>query len=244
MNHEPSSVQPHHDHLGLFQVLVLVLSVFALVSVMAQTFLRLPPQVDLLLTRLDTLVCMVFLADFAQGYALAKDKGRFMRWGWIDLVSSIPALEVLRWGRLVRIIRLLRVLRAFRSVRLLIGHLYSKRERAAISTALCAALLIVIFSSIAVVTFESDTGSNLSSAGDGLWWSLYTMANMDYMGRFPVSFEGKLIRLLLVVTGMVLLGTFTGWAASFFIEDEEREQSEGLSELRLEIAKLREELKR
>ena len=207
------------EEIGPFQLLVLCLSLFVLGAIIAQTFFSLPPEVVSLLNRLDTLICLVFIADFFTRFFRAADKAAFLRWGWIDLVSSIPAVEVLRWGRIVRIARLLRVLRAFRSVKVFLACLYKVRDRATFSTAAMTTFLIAIFSSIAILTFESVPGANITTASDGLWWSFYTLANIDYAGHYPVSAEGKAIRLLLVVTGMMLFGIFTGYAASFFIED-------------------------
>ena len=208
--------------MSLFQALMLFLSVFVLGAIMAQTFFTLPAEVNALLNRLDTLICRVCIADFFFRFFRAADKAGFLRWGWIDLVSSIPAVEILRWGRIVRIVRLLRVLRAFRSVKLFLGCLYKRRGRAAFSTAAISAFLAAIFSSIAILTFENVPGANITTSGDGLWWSFYTLANIDYAGHYPVTPEGKAIRFLLVVAGMVLFGIFTGYAASSFMEDNEK----------------------
>ena len=224
MTKETATNDAAHGELGLFQILVLVLSVFVLGALAAQTFFTLSPEVNILLDRIDTLVCFVFIADFFYRLYKAESKAEFMRWGWIDLISSIPAVEVLRWGRIVRVVRLLRVLRAFRSVKSVIKYVYRNRARAALSTAGITAFLLAIFSSIAILTFENFPGANITSAGDGLWWSFYTMANIDYMGHYPVSIEGKAIRLLLVVAGMVLFGIFTGYVASIFLEEEEEER--------------------
>jgi len=64
------------------------------------------------------------------------------------------------------------------------------------------------------------------------------------MGHYPVTAEGKLIRLVLVFAGMVLFGVFVGYAASFFLEDDERKEAKGIEELRRDIASLRESLDR
>ncbi len=232
------------EEVSLFQVFMLFLSVFVLGAIMAQTFFALPAEVNLLLNRLDTLICLIFIADFFYRFFRAADKAAFLRWGWIDLASSIPAIEVLRWGRIVRIVRLLRVLRAFRSVKLFLSCLYKIRGRAAFSTAAISAFLAAIFSSIAILTFESVPGANITTAGDGLWWAFYTMANIDYGGHYPVTPEGKAIRFLLVVAGMVLFGIFTGYAASSFMEDSEKKESNEIEGLKREIELLRADINR
>ena len=232
------------EEMSLFQMLVLVLSVFVLGAITAQTFFTLLPEVNALLNRLDTLICFVFIGDFFHRLFKAENKAVFIRWGWIDLISSIPAVEILRWGRIVRIVRLLRVMRAFRSVKFVIEYVYRNRSRATFSTAAITAFLIAIFSSVAILTFENIPGANINTAGDGLWWSFYTLANIDYAGHCPVSVEGKAIRLMLVVTGMVLFGIFTGYVASFFLEDEEKHETDEITGLKHEIERLRAEVSR
>ncbi|MBI5243619.1 MAG: ion transporter [Elusimicrobia bacterium] len=231
------------ESLSLFQVLVLCLSVFVLAALAAETFLPLRPEVRELLLHLDTGICLVFLLDFLHRLHRARDQAKFLfPWGLIDLLSSIPALPALRWGRVFRVYRLLRVLRAFRSTKLLLEHLYRRRGRAICATAACACLLVALFSSLAILNFEDRPDANIHTAGDGLWWSLYTLANMDYLGLYPVSFEGKLIRFLLVISGMVLFAVFTGYAASLFMAPGEAAETDEISALRHEVARLREQL--
>ena len=231
------------EPLSLFQLLVLCLSVFVLAALAAETFLPLRPEVRGLLLHLDTAICLVFLADFGYRFHHAGDKLRFLLpWGLIDLASSIPALPALRWGRVARVYRLLRVLRAFRSAKLLMEHLYRRRGRAVCATAAGACCLTALFSSLAILTFENRPDASIRTAGDGLWWSLYTLANIDLPGLNPVSLEGKLIRFLLVVSGMVLFAVFTGYAASLFMAPEEEADTEELRALRRELGELRQQL--
>jgi len=52
-----------------------------------------------------------------------------MKWGWIDLISSIPTIDILRWGRLVRIFKILRLLRAFKSTKTIISYLLKTEQK-------------------------------------------------------------------------------------------------------------------
>ena len=42
--------------------------------------------------------------DGAGFYLLQEQAG----WGWLDLLSSIPMVDALRWGRLARVLRIIR----------------------------------------------------------------------------------------------------------------------------------------
>jgi voltage-gated potassium channel len=94
----------------------------------------------------------------------------FFTWGWIDLLSSIPAVEVLRWGRLARVCRIFRVLRGFRAARLLATCLLERRKQSVVTAASLIALLLVVVASASVLHFETEAADgNIKSAGDALW---------------------------------------------------------------------------
>lgn len=112
--------EPKQDGLNVFQILIIILSVYVLIALFLDTVFRLPPEVSNLLTIVDNAICIIFLIDFGLRFHKAAHKLQFMKWGWIDLISSIPMLEIFRAGRLFRLVRLFRILRAIRSTKLLV----------------------------------------------------------------------------------------------------------------------------
>src|SRR2546423_8023445 len=112
-----------HKKITAFQLLMLALSIYVLAALLAEATLQLSPAVRSLLGVLDTLICFVFLGDFFYRLYQAESKVAFMKWGWIDLISSIPMLDIFRWGRLLRIVRILRILRGVRSAKVILAVL-------------------------------------------------------------------------------------------------------------------------
>jgi voltage-gated potassium channel len=196
------------------------LSVYVLGSLVASTFFHLPLEIEKLLNYIDNGICVVFLFDFFYRFAKAPSKLQFMKWGWIDLISSIPAFEYFRPGRALRLIRLLRILRAFRSTKVLLHHIYSRRSHGALTTAIIIAILMLLFSSIAILQVEKAPNSNITSAEDALWWAYVTITTVGYGDKFPVTTEGRLIAMLLMTVGVGLFGTFTGFVASWFVGEK------------------------
>ena len=84
-----------------FQLLMLVLCIYVLVALFVDTLFNLPPQVSSLLQTLDTVICFIFLADFFYRLYRAENRLAFLKWGWVDFISSIPMLTFFRWGRVV-----------------------------------------------------------------------------------------------------------------------------------------------
>jgi voltage-gated potassium channel len=206
------------ESLGLLNMVVIVLSIYVLVALMFDTFFKLPVEISKMLALIDDAICLVFLFDFARRFRNAKDKLAFMKWGWIDLVSSIPTLEFMRAGRALRLIRLLRILRAFRSTKHLVYHIFRSRTKGALTTAALIAVLMVIFSSIAILQVEHDPKSNIKTAEDAIWWAYVTITSVGYGDKFPVTTEGRIIAALLMSVGVCLFGTFTAFMASWFVE--------------------------
>ena len=216
---------PHTEKMGFLNILVLFLSIYVLFALMVDTFFKLPHEVSHLLTIIDDLICIVFLYDFILRFSKSKNKVKFMHWGWIDLLSSIPALHILRVGRALRLVRLLRILRAFRSTRHIIHHIFRRKTEGALTIAAIIAVLMVLFSSIAILQVETDPDSNIKTAEDAIWWAYVTITTVGYGDKYPVTTEGRLIAALLMSVGIALFGIFTAYLAAWFVEQTKKEDS-------------------
>src|SRR5262245_40270638 len=104
------------DKVNAFQIAILILTLILLAALAADTIYKLPPQISNLIQWLDTVACAIFFADFCVRFFRAKSKPAFLKWGWIDLLASIPYLPALRYARLVRVLRVIRLLRGVRLV--------------------------------------------------------------------------------------------------------------------------------
>ena len=209
-----------NDKLRFFDIVIVVLSIYVLFALIIDSFFKLAPEVSKLLYLIDDLICVLFLYDFFYRFIKSPSKLKFMKWGWIDLISSIPTFEYLRYGRLIRLIRLFRILRAFRSVKYLTSHIFKTRTRGTFSTVSLISFLMLIFSSISILQVETVPESNIKTAGDAIWWSFVTITTVGYGDKFPVTGEGRVIAAFLMITGVTLFGTFTGFIAAWFMEDK------------------------
>lgn len=183
-------------------IIVIVLSIYVLFALLISTFFKLPKETSRVLDLVDNVICVFFLLEFCIRFYKAENKLRFMRWGWIDLISSIPTVDFLRAGRTLRLIRLLRVLRAFRSVRHLANHIFRKKMQGAFTTVSIIAVLMLIFSAIAILQVEDDPNSNIKTAEDAIWWAYVTITTVGYGDKFPVTTEGRIIAAFLMTTGV------------------------------------------
>jgi voltage-gated potassium channel len=235
-------INPERAKLTLFQCIILVLSVYVLVALFIQTIFSLSPETNQLIDRIDFIICLIFIYDFFLRLYRAKSKLSFLKWGWIDLVSSIPMFDVLRWGRLVRLVRIFRILRAFRSTKVLLHYLFRNRARGTFATVTLISIVMVIFSSIAILNLENQPESNIKTPSDALWWAFATITTVGYGDKFPITHEGRIVAAFLMTAGVGLFGTFTAYVASSFMEVEQKKEEGEIHKLIEEVRLLREKI--
>ncbi|WP_333696360.1 ion transporter [Flavobacterium sp.] len=208
------------EKLTFLNILLFVLSIYVLGALLIDTLWKLPEETSRLLNHIDNAICIVFLLDFVIRLNRAKNKLHFMKWGWIDLLSSIPAVDFLRAGRVLRLIRIFRILRAFRSTKQIVSHVFRNRAQGTFTSVSILAILLVLFSAIAILQVEKDPESNIKTAEDALWWAYVTITTVGYGDKFPITTEGRFIAVVLMTGGVGLFGTFTAFASSWFLTDK------------------------
>ncbi|MEI8373516.1 MAG: ion transporter [Planctomycetota bacterium] len=227
---------------GSYQLFMLILCLYALGALAAQNFVRFEPETQGILDYADFVVCALFFVDFVVSFLRAPDRWHyFVSWGWLDLLSSIPTLDVVRWGRAARVVRVFRVLRGLRATRLLASLVLRRRAENTFLAAGLVAILLVVFCSIAMLHFETEPESNIKTAEDSIWWAFATITTVGYGDRYPVTSEGRLIAGILMCAGVGLFGTFAGFLAAWFIGDPKSQSNN--PDCREELASLREEMK-
>jgi voltage-gated potassium channel len=202
----------------LWQIVILVFSVVTLLFLAIDTLFAVTDETAHLFFIIDTAICMVFLADVAYRGLFHPDRRQYWRWGWVDLISSIPAIAFLRWGRLIRVIRIFRVLRAFRSTRAVIGYLFRDPAKGSAFTVALATFTLVVFGSVAILNLESTSpDTNIRTASDALWWSFVTVTTVGYGDHYPITGAGRLVAALLMGSGVGLFGTLTAYLANAWL---------------------------
>ncbi|GAB4014027.1 potassium channel family protein [Spirosoma migulaei] len=221
---------------------MLVLSVYVVLALLIRELVPMHEQTRQLLDQIDTGICLYFLYDFFLRLYQAPNKWKFLQWGWIDLLASIPALDWFRLGQLVRVFRILRMVRSFRSIRDFLNYLFRNRANGTLAVVLLSSVLLMIFGAVAILYAERVPEANIKTPSDALWWAFVTITTVGYGDKFPVTTFGRLIAAVLMVAGVGLFGTFTGYVANFFVEDEQEQTDNDMKILISEVRKLRKKI--
>jgi voltage-gated potassium channel len=230
------------EKLTPFQLVMLALSVYVIIALFLQLIIKLPLPIIFLLDSFDFIICVIFLFDFFYRLVNSSNKLHFLKWGWIDFISSIPTIDILRWGRLFRVFRILRLLRAFKSTKFLVSYIFQNRAKCSFAAAALISFLLVIFSSIAILTFEDIPSSHIKSPIDALWWSFSTISTTGSGEAYPITSAGKILSVVLAISGVGLFGTFTAYVAKFFIEPSQKQEEIEIIELKKQISILNSKL--
>ena len=243
---EATPMANQHARIGFaYQMFMLFLCVYALLNFLATLLFPLTEDMKTVLQYADTAVCVVFFVDFLLSLRRAPNKWRyFYTWGWIDLLSSVPAVSGLRVGRLARVLRILRVLRALKATRILVGYWTERRADSVFFSAAIVTFTMIIVSSLAVLSFEDVPGGNIHTAPDAIWWAITTICTIGYGDFYPVTWEGRAVATMLMALGFGLIGTLSGLIVSWFLAPAQKGQPNTVSELKATVAELREAVAR
>jgi len=218
------------------------LVVLALFFVAAYAWGVLRPDLpDWLRTTLDVVTVLawpVFLADYLLRLVLADQRWRFVKQNWVDGVAVL--LPLLRPLRVISLVRVARVLDRRLTLTL--------HGRVAAYVTLTASL-VVFMASLAV--YDAERGApdaSITSYGDAVWWALTTITTVGYGDEYPVTGQGRLVAVLLMVGGIALLGVVTAAVASWFVgrvtEAAQAQDDEDDAALLAEVRELADEVRR
>ena len=160
----------------------------------------------------------IFLIDFAYRLRTAPSRRDyfFKHFGWADLLASVPlaSFKFLRIFRLVRVYRLLRVV----GVREIGRTLVDDRAGSALYLLLLAGILVLQFGSLEMLYIEKDaSGANITTASDALWYTIVTISTVGYGDQYPVTNTGRIVGAGIILVGVGIFGTFTGYLANLFL---------------------------
>lgn len=189
---------------------------------------RLSPAIKDVLRFIDLAAWAIFVVDYCARLLLAQRRWHYWSRHLLDL--AIIALPVLRPMRLLRLILLLKALNR--------GAIDTLRGRMAIYVA-GGTILLLVCGSLAVLDAErGHPGANIQSYGDALWWSIVTISTVGYGDHYPVTTEGRLVALGLILGGVALLGVVTASIAAWLVENVRATEHDEQSATRADVAAL------
>ncbi|MET0145907.1 MAG: ion transporter [Ilumatobacteraceae bacterium] len=201
-----------------YEIFVGVLSILSIVNIVLLYAVQ-DSNLDTILFAMNALLSAIFLADFTYRLMTAESKSRyfFRQFGWADLLASLP-VEQLKILRIFRLLRVFRLLRAY-GIKNIGRSLIKDRAGSALLTLLLMGILVLEFGSLEILNIEQDaSGANITSGSDALWYVIVTISTVGYGDQFPVTNQGRFFGAVIIVIGVGIFGTFTGYLANLFLQ--------------------------
>ena len=213
--------------------IVLGLSI-ATIPLFAATYLfDLSPTSHLVIKICDYTLWALFSAEYFTRLILARRRLHFVAHHILDLLLVVvPFLRVLRLAR--PIIALVRTATAL----LFLGRAIEGGGRVLGRHPTLYALLVAAVVSVAGMIVVHDFESHHKGARLGDWstaakWTVRTVATAGSETTWPLSIEGQVVRIVLVLIGLGLFGVVTATMASWLVRNrEEKHESERHAELK------------
>jgi voltage-gated potassium channel len=67
--------------------------------------------------------------------------------------------------------------------------------------------------------------ANIKTASDAIWYTIVTISTVGYGDRYPTTGPGRIIGALIIIVGVGIFGTFTGYLANLFLSPQKKEES-------------------
>ena len=87
---------------------------------------------------------------------------------------------------------------------------------------------LVIISATIVTSLERSSNPELGSFPDALWWAIVTITTVGYGNQEPVTFFGRIVAVILMITGVGFFGAIAANLAAFFVRKNEDEKIDKL----------------
>jgi voltage-gated potassium channel len=167
----------------------------------------------------EYVIWAVFIVDYAVQLSLASNKRQFLRKEWLTLLFVVfPFFRPVRAVRGVLFIRQASTKKAslVRSLPAILGVM---------------AVLLVVIAGAAVLNAERFAPhATITTPSDALWWAVTAITTSGGGNLAPITNEGRVIAAFLLVFGLGLLTSMTGYVASWVLNQFSVARDEEVSE--------------
>ncbi|MFA6187903.1 MAG: ion transporter [Sulfuricurvum sp.] len=135
----------------------------------------------------------------------------------IDLLAIMPFFHELRMLRIFIIFRVFKLFRYTKSLRQLLSILASKKFEI-LTLAMFAAVMIMVSSVLIYVMEANNPESKINTLFDAVYWSVVTIFTVGYGDFVPVTHEGRIVAMLIIIAGIAVISFATSIVVSAFTE--------------------------
>jgi len=189
----------------------------------------------------DLAVAVLILIDFIFYRIRKADRinWQFIRRNWAYIISIIPvtfiSFNIFHQFNNIAIIGLIGLIKIYAIFNVLQTTSKAVRKypsKTKLDYATIILLLVLIIGSFLFYLVEHGVNPQVPNYESAMWYAIVSMTTVGYGDIVPINLSGRIIGVILILTGMAYVSLTTATLAYSFIDIFRRESSESLKDLR------------
>lgn len=216
---------------SLMHIIVLLLSIFLVVTISIDTFHNVKFWKQPEFMRVQFWICIIFLVDFFVEFILAERKWRYLWTHIFFFIVSIPYLAIFHYfgwkfsPQVTYLIQYIPLVRGGYAMAIVVGWFTYNRATGLFFTYIFTLLATVFFASLVFFLFEHNVNNLVVDYYSALWWAFMdvTTVGSNIEAVTPI---GRVLSVVLAALGMMMFPIFTVYITNI-IQQHNRIGSEG-----------------
>lgn len=194
---------------------ILLVTILAALNSAVLILFPLSDEAESFLRSINIAISIILWIDFIFLWRRSSDKRQFMgkQRGWMVLLGSFPLFRALRviWFHI-------HLKADGYTLRDFLARIVIKRNaQGTLLVILLTVILVFQVSVVSILSFEDvSPDSNIKTISDAVWWAVTTVTTVGYGDKYPVTFGGRIIAMVLMAVGIALFSVITGSLAEWF----------------------------
>lgn len=221
--------------LNFLHILILVLSLFLLISISYDTFNNISFLNQPLYMEIQWWICLFFLSVFFLELFLSKHRKHYLATHFLFLLVSIPYLNIIDYFGITfspeatYLIRFIPMIRGGYALAIVVGWLTYSRASSLFISYVTMLVATVYFASMIFFVLEHKVNPMVTGYTAALWWATMDVTTVG-SNIYAATPTGKIMSVLLAALGMMLFPIFTVYITNL-VQNANREREKYYSQL-------------